>query len=1462
MSSLDSLALSSQMEMLDVIIPVYKGLKETRRCIESVLRADCVTPFELVLIDDASPEPELVAYCASLRDKHGVTVLVNAENLGFVATVNRGMSLHPDRDVVLLNSDTEVANDWLDRLRRCAYSEADIATATPFSNNATICSYPNFCADNALPEIGLAELDAAFGRVNAGECIDLPTAVGFCMVIKRACLDQVGLFDVEQFGRGYGEENDFSLRAAKAGWRNVLCADVFVFHAGGVSFQAERAVLAPGAAEAVSRLHPEYAALVQKFVAEDPPAKYRQAVDMELARRRMGLSSGYSGDESGAIKPVQLHIVHDLGGGSARWCQDYCQADDRRINLVLKPYSQSHAMGQGLMLFAGTENTEPLGFWRFSSPILATTDTHPEYRDVLMEIVRDYGVGAILVSSLIGHSLDALDTGLPTVLVQHDFYPYCPAIHIYFQGVCQTCNAERLAQCAEHNPSFNPAHRIFSVEARLRVRERFIDLVNRKNLTLVVPSRSTRAHFNQLVPQLDPSRFVTIPHGHLTVLPAISYSSGDAHGKLRIVILGMLSVSKGVNVLSEGLESLLEFSEVYLVGAREMGELFKDKPGVQVVSEYSAAELPGILSEIRPDVGLLLSVVPETFSYTLSELFMFGIPPVATRLGGFAERISPGVNGYLFEPGVEGMLACLQDIHANREGLQRIRSHLLALEMRSAQEMVADYHRLLPLPGGADEPAWLHQRQSSGQAGEESITQALLLSDHWKEIQRLRLVVDMKSARAGACEHQARDLQSRLTDLEQAGHRLEKALHEARHALTLREAEIAALVASTSWRLASPLRWIGRRIRQGKTLARCLRPVPGRPFDAPARTKALLRALRSDGIGGVKRTLLQWPENGNAPGDTESAPVAEPVAEPAEGDWYQKAFQHYRASLTDDLRGAINARIQAMESPPLISVLVPTYNTPESMLQAMLDSVCAQLYPHWQLCIADDGSSEPHVRAMLEDYATRDARIRLDFIAENGGVSRATNRALAMAEGDFVVLLDHDDLLEEQALFRVAESVLADDPDMLYSDEVLVGEDGKTVQHFIFRPMFSPEYLRSHPYIVHLIGFRPSLLRALGGLDETLRISQDYDLILRASEQAEKIVHIPEMLYRWRIHGRSAGHDLISTVMETSSAILQRHLQRCGEEGRINPGQSFNFFDVRYPLVPGLKVAILIPTKNHADIVKACIESIERTVGDIAYEIVLIDHESDDLESLAYFDSLRSRVTLLHYSGPFNFAAINNWAVRQLDGSHTHYLFCNNDIEAIEPGWLERMLELGQKPDIGIVSAKLYYPDRKTIQHAGVVVACCGVAENLGRSRLTSDSPLDLGYIGSLICNREVSAVTAACMLIRRTVFEEVGGFDEAIAVGYGDVDLCLRVGQRGYRVLFCPHAQLLHHESFTRGRSNEDPHPEDSARFIEKWRTLFETGDPYFNPNLSPHSPNWQVADPLELKLNIRRRTFRREPG
>jgi GT2 family glycosyltransferase len=266
--------------VIDVIIPVYKGARETRRCIDSVLGSAQREAFEVVAVDDASPDPEIIAHVCELAAKGRITLVRNDTNAGFVQSVNRGMALHADRDVVLLNSDTEVANDWLDRLRRCAWSSPDIGTVTPFSNNATICTYPFPGWTEGLPgTLGLAELDRLFATANARRCIDLPTAVGYCMYIRRACLEQVGLFDAERFGRGYGEENDFSLRAVRAGWRNVLAGDVFVFHEGAVSFSEERVERAEIALRALLEVHPDYLRLVHDFNLHDPAHALREAVD-------------------------------------------------------------------------------------------------------------------------------------------------------------------------------------------------------------------------------------------------------------------------------------------------------------------------------------------------------------------------------------------------------------------------------------------------------------------------------------------------------------------------------------------------------------------------------------------------------------------------------------------------------------------------------------------------------------------------------------------------------------------------------------------------------------------------------------------------------------------------------------------------------------------------------------------------------------------------------------------------------------------------------------------------------------------------------------------------------------------------------------------------------------------------------------------------------------------------------
>lgn len=1151
-------------------------------------------------------------------------------------------------------------------------------------------------------------------------------------------------------------------------------------------------------------------------------------------------------------RPVQLHVLHNQGGGVEQWARDYCLADDERINLILRPYSKGRNYGEGLALYSDVLDSMPLRMWEFPLPIYATTASHLEYRQALEEILDEYCVDAILVSSLIGHSLDVLDTGRPTIFIGHDYFPYCPAINLHYQGICRYCDAERLADCARNNRT----HDIFpefTGTARLLVRERLLALLVARDVSIVAPTPSVRDNLVRLEPRFGKLRFEIIAHGHASDFHSSPSVNHATNKRLRVLVLGQLSASKGVALLLGAIDEIVSFADVFLLGCGELGEYFKGKENVHIVSRYEMNELPGLVADIDPDLGLLLSIWPETFSYTLSELMQLGIPVLATNVGGFADRIEQDVTGFLAEPDAAVLKAKLRFLNENREAILRVRSNLLALNSKTPVEMVAEYHRLLPLP--SVDYARYHLRQRfQGRAGisrglrdQLVLSQQLLLSGMWKEAEKLHLklwvsgeVVRQREQRLAGIELELRGLEAQL---ERQKGLLEAQAQENGHLLEIihsRDMQLSEIYASTSWRLSSPVRWVGFRARKLKLVMRCLLPLLHEPGSAPATLLKLFRIWRSSGMLALKQALLRLPTTGQR----------------------HDAWVQYRHTFDQAAKNGILSRIAEMPSPPLISILMPTYNTPERMLRETLDSVLGQLYPHWELCVGDDGSPQPHVKKILQKYAARDARIKLFPGEENRGVSHASNLALSLASGEFVVLLDHDDILEEQALFRVAECVRADDPDMLYSDEVLISGDGSTVMDYVFRPAFSPELLRSHPYIVHMVGFRTHLLREIGGFDETLGISQDYDLILRASEKAGCIVHIPEILYRWRIHGNSAGHQKMQQVMEVSKGVLTRHLERCHESGQVSDGPGFNFFDIRYPLDPRARVAIIIPTKNHGELVRQCIESIERTVREVAYDIVLIDHASDDPASLAYFETLKSRLRVLRYEGAFNFSAINNWAVSRLEREYSHYLFCNNDIEAINPGWLERMMEPAQNPSVGIVGAKLFYPDRKTIQHAGVCVGAFGRAEHYGKFLRLPEGRLEPGYLGGLVINHEVSAVTAACLLISKKAFDEVQGFDEKIAVGFGDVDLCLKVGKKGYRVVFCPYAELVHHESYTRGTSAEDTHPEDTARYRDKWHALLNAGDFYFNPNLSLYSTTWDFNFPLAFKPQIQRRVYRHSPA
>lgn len=559
-------------------------------------------------------------------------------------------------------------------------------------------------------------------------------------------------------------------------------------------------------------------------------------------------------------------------------------------------------------------------------------------------------------------------------------------------------------------------------------------------------------------------------------------------------------------------------------------------------------------------------------------------------------------------------------------------------------------------------------------------------------------------------------------------------------------------------------------------------------------------------------------------------------------DWVRQYDTHDAGSLRK-----LADRVATLPSRPLISILLPTYNSPEKWLRRALDSVIAQAYPDWELCIADDASGKKHVRRVLEEYAARDPRIRVVFRARNGHISAASNSALELARGDFVALLDHDDELPPHALLEVADAICRHPQwKLVYSDEDKIDERGRRFDPY-FKPDWNYDLFLGQNCISHLGVYRTDLVRSVGGFREGFEGSQDWDLALRVTERlrAGEIGHVPKVLYHWRaISGSTAvGLDQKNYALDAGRRAVAEHLQRVGcDADVITTSNGHLRVRRRLPAQPPF-VSLVVPTRDRVDLLRTCVQSILQRTDYPSYEILVIDNQSVEGETLEYFSELRRepRVRVVSYDKPFNYSAINNFAISHARGELIGLV--NNDIEVISADWLREMAVNALRPDVGAVGAKLYYPD-DTIQHAGVVTGLWGIAGHL----YVGEDRSSIGQMGRGVLVQELSAVTAACLLVRRSVLDEVGGLDERLRVAFNDVDLCLRIRKAGYRNLWTPHAELYHHESASRG--HEDT-PEKKARFDSevdfmrmRWGDALAR-DPAYNPNLSLTSATFEFAYP-----------------
>lgn len=578
----------------------------------------------------------------------------------------------------------------------------------------------------------------------------------------------------------------------------------------------------------------------------------------------------------------------------------------------------------------------------------------------------------------------------------------------------------------------------------------------------------------------------------------------------------------------------------------------------------------------------------------------------------------------------------------------------------------------------------------------------------------------------------------------------------------------------------------------------------------PRTVKKVLKYIRVNGIRGLRSYIVEGVNR-------KEKPYAE---------WYAEQLPS-REELEEQ-------RQKRFDKEPKISVIVPTYRTPEVFLREMIDSVVNQTYSNWELCIADGSEGDKVVEGILESYAKKDSRIKYRLLEKNLGIADNTNAAFELATGEYIGLFDHDDLLAENALYEVVNALQEDDYDILYTDEDKISGDGKEHNDPNFKPDFSMDLFRSHNYITHFFVVKHSIMNKIGGFRSAYDGSQDYDLMFRCIENSEKIKHIPLILYHWRIHQNSVAGDPASKMYayDAGKRAIEDHLKRMNIAATVEHQGLWGMYHVKYETPGNPLISIVIPNKDHTKDLDVCIRSIYKNSSYRNFEIIVVENNSTEKETFSYYDSIQSEfenVKVVVWDGIFNYSAINNFGVQYTNGEYL--LFLNNDTEMISEDALKEMLGCCMREEVGAVGAKLLYDD-DTVQHAGVVVGFGGYAGHVN----TGIGRDDYGYMVRAMINCNYSAVTAACMMTKKDLFLQVGGFDEQFVVACNDVDYCLKLRAIDKLIVYNAFSEWYHYESKSRGYEDT---PEKLARFEnevkkfqKKWPEILEQGDPFYNPN------------------------------
>lgn len=1018
----------------------------------------------------------------------------------------------------------------------------------------------------------------------------------------------------------------------------------------------------------------------------------------------------------------------------------------------------------------------------------------------------------------------AAELGIPAIVTLHDLWTSCARLHRQHKlgHFCQEPPSPSLCySCVERFPWQGDAE----VRQAIDLRQEQIAEELRLARCLLVPSEAHRQFVSKLL-GISPDRLRVVPHGSIVRL--FPHTGADQHPRfphrpLRLAYWGYLVDFKGVHLLLEAIRQLKDPSgvEVYLVGPAPDARYFEYLQGlaeglnVTFTGEYRPADLPCL----DADIAVFPSLAYESYGFVLDEAFQLGLPVIVSDRGALVARA--GRAGVSFSAGDAGALARrIHEILDTPSLLEDMRKTLPSSPspsmMEHAQGLEAVYQeaiRITPHPSKAlDSEPSLQQPSSVALTAPRRLAyfQTLLAARDQEIFNLKRDLQQQQREYLGQKEAVIAQQERELRQKEEEIFRLDKRLQEELVKTRTLEEWVHKVTNSLGWRFLQGLYYVRGHIIAPPGTRR------GKFYDL---LKRIGVAYAEGGLASVVKKARKW---------TVHASTLDP---------YQLWLTQH--ALTPERIRQLREEVQALAYQPKISIVMPAYNTEETWLRKAIESVRNQIYPYWELCICDDGSTMPHIREVIDFFRQQDSRIQVQFNTTNEGISAASNHALALATGEFIGFLDHDDELSIDAVLEVARFLNAHpETDMVYTDEDKITAQGQRLQPF-FKPDWSPDMLLSFMYTCHLTVYRRELLLKVGGFDAAYDGSQDYDLALRMTEKAGLIGHIPKVLYHWRVVPGSIAEEATNKFYayeagkRAIAAALRRREISGVVEDTFGKRAGLGFYRVKRMHENPPCVSIIIPTRDNVNLLARCIASMEKYTSYKNYEIVIVDNDSVEPDSLQYLRQSCHQV--IPYKGAFHFSKMMNFAVERVSGEIL--LFLNNDTEVLNYEWLSAMVEHALRPEVGAVGAKLLYSNN-TIQHAGVVIGLCEFAGHSHRHI----SGFHHGYWGSADIIRNYSAVTAACMMIRRQVFLEAGGFDEAFQYAYQDVDLCLRLRGKGLLIVYTPYAQLVHHESATRGaRMAFGDH--DIALARRRWQKYLVQGDPYYNPNLTRRREDFSLA-------------------